>query len=102
MDLDADEARRLAQPTTDVEDAPDDKADEAQAAKKKATGGDDFHDEGEVSSIASSIQSQTRTYYSLKQAIDEKYVPLQMRNLNFVANLVWFSILLLSVAYFFI
>ena len=42
---------------------------------KKDEHNNNYADEGEASSVASSIQSQTRTYYTLKMAIDEKFIP---------------------------
>ena len=72
---------------------------------RKQSNNDDLQimmDEGEVSSIASSIQSQTRTYFSLRQAIDEKFVPVSIKNLKGAANVVWLSILIISVVYFII
>ena len=55
-------------------------------------------DQGEVSSIASSIFSQTRSYFSLRNAIDEPFVPLSIRNLKIVANLVFVALLVLDIA----
>mmetsp|Transcript_30682 Transcript_30682/g.22760 ORF Transcript_30682/g.22760 Transcript_30682/m.22760 type:complete len:123 (+) Transcript_30682:786-1154(+) len=55
------------------------------------------HDEGEVSSIASSIQSQARTFYTLRKAIDEKYVSSSISNLKKVANVVFLFIILLAI-----
>lgn len=57
-------------------------------------------DHGEVSSIASSIFNQTRSYFSLRNAIDEHYVPLSIRNLKIVANFVFIALLVLDVSQF--
>jgi hypothetical protein len=59
-----------------------------------------MNDEGEVSSIASSIQSQARTFFTLRAAIDEKFVPRSILNLRIVANLVWLIVILLAVVYY--
>lgn len=63
---------------------------------------DKDNNQGEASSVSSTVQSQTRTYYSLKQAIDEKFVPPQIRNLRLVANGVWAIVILLSIVFFII
>jgi hypothetical protein len=55
-------------------------------------------DEGEVSSIASSIFSQTRIYFSLRIAIEEKFVPLAIRNMKQVANVMFISLLSIHIA----
>jgi hypothetical protein len=62
----------------------------------------DGEDEGEVSSIASSIFSQTRIYFSLRIAIEEKFVPLAIRNMKQVANIMFVSLLTLHIAQFLI
>ena len=36
----------------------------------------------------------------MRQAIDEKFVPLSIKNLRVVANFVWVIILLLSIVYY--
>ena len=70
--------------------------------KKHHAADEDKNNQGEASSVSSTLTSQNRTYYSLKQAIDEKFVPLQIRNLRLVANGVWITVFLLSIVFFII
>ena len=58
-------------------------------------------EEMDLSSV-SSTSNQARVFHNLKGAIDEKYVPLQIRNLQKVANLVWLGVILLALTYFLI
>jgi hypothetical protein len=53
-------------------------------------------------SSVSSTSNQARVFHNLKGAIDEKYIPLQIRNLQKVANLVWLGVILLALTYFII
>ena len=60
----------------------------------------DEPDNGEVSSIASSIFSQTRSYYSLRNAIDEKFIPMSIKNLKIIANILGLALLVLEITQF--
>ena len=53
-----------------------------------------------MSSIASSIYSQTRSYFGLRNAIDEKFIPLSIKNLKFVANFLFLGLLALDISQF--
>lgn len=41
-----------------------------------------------------------RSYYSLRSAIDEKFVPRAVRNLNIISNFVFLILLALGIVYF--
>ena len=58
------------------------------------------NDEGELSSVASTLFNQTRTYYSLRIAIDEKFVPQAIKNLGKVANVMACLIVMLAIIYY--
>eukprot|EP00347_Sterkiella_histriomuscorum_P007426 403348965 len=59
-------------------------------------------DHGEVSSIASSIFSQTRSYFSLRNAIDEQYFPLSIKNLKIISNILFAALLIVELVQFII
>jgi len=61
-----------------------------------------MQEDGEVSSVASSIFNQTRSYFTLRQAIEESFVPMSIRNLKLVANVSFFVIILLAFIYYMI
>lgn len=60
---------------------------------------DDF-DQGEVSSIASSVFSQTRSYYSLRSAIDERFVPIAIKNLKITSYILFIVLIALYSTWF--
>lgn len=54
-----------------------------------------------TSSVASASKSSaTRSYYSLRAAIDEKFIPPSMRKMTYIAQLVFLLILGLAITYF--
>lgn len=62
-----------------------------------------MHDDqqgGDVSSVASSMYSQMRSYFTLRNSIDEKFVPLSIKNLKNVAGIVFFALLVLNITQF--
>ena len=57
---------------------------------------------GEVSSVASSIYSQTRSYFSLRNAIEEKFVSLSIKNLKMLTRILFLTVFALQVSQFII
>lgn len=51
-------------------------------------------------SITSSTTSSTHSFYSLRAAIDEKYVPNSIKNMDLAAKGVFFTVLALAITYF--
>lgn len=73
------------------------KKEEKKRNKKKPLPEDDEEDNGDTqSSITSSSGSTMRSFYSLRAAIDEKFIPLSIRNMSCSAVIVF--ILLLAIA----
>jgi hypothetical protein len=55
---------------------------------------------GDVSSVASSMYSQMRSYFTLRNSIDEKFVPLSIKNLKNVAFFVFLGLLIMNIIQF--
>lgn len=55
-----------------------------------------------MSSVASSMYSQMRSYFTLRESIDEKFIPLSIRNLQTAASFVFFALLALNITQFII
>lgn len=53
-----------------------------------------------MSSIASSIFSQTRSFYSLRSAIDERFVPVAIRNLKLTSYVLFVVLVALYSTWF--
>lgn len=53
-----------------------------------------------MSSVASSMYSQMRSYFTLRNSIDEKFVPLSINNLRNVAFFVYLGLLILNIVQF--
>lgn len=89
--------------TQDQQQPPDDSISheeglQQQKAKKSVIKEDENN--GDVSSVASSMYSQMRSYFNLRNSIDEKFVPLGIRNLKNAAMLVFFGLLALIITQF--
>ena len=56
--------------------------------------------QGDVSSVASSMYSQMRSYFTLRNSIEEKFVPVSIGNLRNAAALVFVTLLVLNIAQF--
>ncbi len=50
--------------------------------------------------MASSMYSQMRSFFTLRDSIDEKFVPLSIRNLKTAASFVFFALLALNITQF--
>ena len=53
-------------------------------------------DEGDCSSIATALSKERRQYYTLRAAIDEKFVPRPIKNLRLAALSIFVVLLSLS------
>ena len=56
-------------------------------------------DQGEGSSVAAAISKERRQYYTMRAAIDEKFVPRSIKNLRLAAYLIFFVLISLSSKY---
>ena len=59
-----------------------------------------FNEDAQSSATSGNTGSTMRSFYSLRAAIDEKYVPKSIRNMSFFADLVFLLILCIAILYF--
>jgi hypothetical protein len=85
----------------DEEGEEGDKEKKVRAKEVKAKGINiEDNQDAESSMTSSSIRSTTRSYYTLRAAIDEKYVPKSIHNIGYLVVLVFLLLLATSIVFF--